>query len=818
MIDRVKLIITFILGVTTCSIGAETPYPILFVHGLAGSDASFVETMQYLNDNHFPDVEAIYVFDVVLNADNDTDVSQYWTDVAWEDWTFGSDEINVGRRTYAAENDDMLDGWVDESASIFAVNFMEERIRGAAGTFNDLFDYSNQAGIFKQGYGLRVAIAHILSFTGKDKVVLVGHSMGGLAIREYLQRTWDGTSASAHIWWVEEEDSLAGHQVARAVTIGTPHLGSNMGEVMLAEDQFRESVPNLSSEAVRDLRYEFNSLFSDYPGVYLFGGSEAEIDNYSSFHNYDVNCDGDEEDIIPGICDSTTYNPEMPLPLNIPYTWITSNASGSGDYVVDLARQWLYLGDQPEPEGITDTLLTAVLHTSEGSDYRTLIRGMDEPGAHEFAYEIDPDGTDYLGFITYQSDMDSMDTDVYKFIADTDGFARVELDVQSTPTRWELTATAANSEEILYITNYEIAHLRDDVVFPIQTGNPYYLILSDEATSTTYQTPYILSIETYPMNAGMMAHYSFTGNTEDAGPNNIDLESEGNPTFVSDRFGGTESALYLGGTGDYLRSPATTLLSLDTYTISAWFEASTAGQNHCLLAYGDTDNMIYGLWNSLTPGTQQGSVESWYETAQGSDVTLNGDFVFQSGSWHFVAATRSIEGEFNLYLDGELLDQEALVAAPQLETHFLTIGARVNRVAGAQDYYEGTIDDIRIYNRPLDAVELNSLYRMNGWTSIDIDEIVVPQANVILQNYPNPFNQSTRVNYELSDASHVSIKIYDIRGSEITELVSAYQQPGRYTLQWNPQSGRGDVLESGIYFAYMQAGEKTSLIKMNLIK
>jgi len=51
----------------------------------------------------------------------------------------------------------------------------------------------------------------------KEKVIVVGHSMGGLEIREYLQR-------NGGQWWA---NNTSGHGVKKAVTTVAPHLGSN---------------------------------------------------------------------------------------------------------------------------------------------------------------------------------------------------------------------------------------------------------------------------------------------------------------------------------------------------------------------------------------------------------------------------------------------------------------------------------------------------------------------------------------------------------------------------------------------------------------
>ncbi|KAA0238043.1 MAG: T9SS C-terminal target domain-containing protein, partial [Chlorobiota bacterium] len=59
----------------------------------------------------------------------------------------------------------------------------------------------------------------------------------------------------------------------------------------------------------------------------------------------------------------------------------------------------------------------------------------------------------------------------------------------------------------------------------------------------------------------------------------------------------------------------------------------------------------------------------------------------------------------------------------------------------------------------------------------------------------------------------VSLKIYDILGSEVVTLVNAEQQPGYYEVQFN-----GSNLASGMYVYRLQAGEYISTKKMLMIK
>ncbi|MBK8552005.1 MAG: T9SS type A sorting domain-containing protein [Ignavibacteria bacterium] len=65
----------------------------------------------------------------------------------------------------------------------------------------------------------------------------------------------------------------------------------------------------------------------------------------------------------------------------------------------------------------------------------------------------------------------------------------------------------------------------------------------------------------------------------------------------------------------------------------------------------------------------------------------------------------------------------------------------------------------------------------------------------LFQNYPNPFNPKTTINYTLSESEYVTIKIYTVLGKEVATLVSAKQNPGLYSIQWDAGN-----FSSGIYF------------------
>ena len=92
-------------------------------------------------------------------------------------------------------------------------------------------------------------------------------------------------------------------------------------------------------------------------------------------------------------------------------------------------------------------------------------------------------------------------------------------------------------------------------------------------------------------------------------------------------------------------------------------------------------------------------------------------------------------------------------------------------------------------------------------------EISSPTEFVLSQNYPNPFNPSTVINYELPSDCFVSLKVYDLLGSDIATLVNEAKPVGRYNVFF-----KGSSLKSGIYYYRLQAGSFTKTKKFVLLK
>jgi hypothetical protein len=69
------------------------------------------------------------------------------------------------------------------------------------------------------------------------------------------------------------------------------------------------------------------------------------------------------------------------------------------------------------------------------------------------------------------------------------------------------------------------------------------------------------------------------------------------------------------------------------------------------------------------------------------------------------------------------------------------------------------------------------------WTKEIKVSITPPTTCELLQNYPNPFNPTTTIEYQLPGVGtrfNVSLKVYDVIGREVVNLVNEQQEPGYY--------------------------------------
>jgi len=108
----------------------------------------------------------------------------------------------------------------------------------------------------------------------------------------------------------------------------------------------------------------------------------------------------------------------------------------------------------------------------------------------------------------------------------------------------------------------------------------------------------------------------------------------------------------------------------------------------------------------------------------------------------------------------------------------------------------------------------SGIYRTDFVTGID-EQVnkLIPKGFYLEQNYPNPFNPFTTIEYSVPKTSKISLKVYDVLGSEVITLVDEEKQSGVYEVGLD-----GSFLSSGIYFYTLISDNFSDTKKLILLK
>jgi hypothetical protein len=111
------------------------------------------------------------------------------------------------------------------------------------------------------------------------------------------------------------------------------------------------------------------------------------------------------------------------------------------------------------------------------------------------------------------------------------------------------------------------------------------------------------------------------------------------------------------------------------------------------------------------------------------------------------------------------------------------------------------------------------------WTFTNIDtclilpsavtkfETEIPAIYNLSQNYPNPFNPVTMIKFALPKATFVKLKVYDILGREVANLVNDFKSAGTYIVDFD-----ASALSSGVYFYKLETDKFTDVKRMVVLK
>ncbi len=310
------------------------------------------------------------------------------------------------------------------------------------------------------------------------------------------------------------------------------------------------------------------------------------------------------------------------------------------------------------------------------------------------------------------------------------------------------------------------------------------------------------------LNQGLLAYYPFNGNTNDESGNGRNGVNYG-ASLTADRYGMPEKAYNFNGINNYIDIPGTNNLNLNGggFSLTSWINFTEPNYFHAIVG-----KHISGYGNGYYLMIRQPTKIEFYID---SEFGLQTSEPYNDGNWHFVAGVYD-GATMKLYVDGILKSSQAKTYS-NLNDSTLMMGK--HHAGVADNYFDGKLDDIRIYGRTLTELEILSLKNENP-TGLYNEVIKAPNSFLLLQNYPNPFNPSTTIKYSIpkiinNQSSIINLKIYDVLGNEIVTLVNEAKAPGVYEVELDAGKLK---LSSGVYFCKLSSGHYSSTRKIILMK
>ncbi|HVX56249.1 MAG TPA: LamG domain-containing protein [Candidatus Saccharimonadales bacterium] len=212
---------------------------------------------------------------------------------------------------------------------------------------------------------------------------------------------------------------------------------------------------------------------------------------------------------------------------------------------------------------------------------------------------------------------------------------------------------------------------------------------------------------TVNLTAGLIGYWPFNGNTNDATPYQDNGVVNG-ATLTTNRFGTPNTAYAFNGNGDYIAVPSSRFNLTNNFSLAAWIDANPdANINYAIIS----------SWRSTDGG------QNWWFHRQRSGLSNHLSFQVNVGrsqvttsssinanSWYYVTFVLN-SGVAQLYVNGNLA---------ATSTNFGTIvsgntgGLRIGGTNSADTtaWFNGSIDQVRVYNRPLNSTEVQALYNL----------------------------------------------------------------------------------------------------------
>ncbi|MFN5181933.1 MAG: gliding motility-associated C-terminal domain-containing protein, partial [Bacteroidota bacterium] len=264
------------------------------------------------------------------------------------------------------------------------------------------------------------------------------------------------------------------------------------------------------------------------------------------------------------------------------------------------------------------------------------------------------------------------------------------------------------------------------------------------------------------LNSGLIGWYPFSGNANDFSGNNFNGTVSG-ASLTTDRFGNTNKAYSFSGLpGNQISIAHNSSLNSYPLTVSAWYKSGTSFDGGDI--FSKYLNASWNGWECALSGTGElvphylinntpcnGIIQGY--TGCGNTSGFNYPGPTNDGSWHHVVFRVDGTGGV-LYVDGQQVGQHPWIGSPTpvTTTAPLLIGPE----------FEGSIDDIGIWNRALTTDEIGYLYNTGSASICNGSSISISGSGA------NNYSWNTGANTQSISVNPTSNTTYTVTGTTAT--------------------------------------------------
>jgi len=100
----------------------------------------------------------------------------------------------------------------------------------------------------------------------------------------------------------------------------------------------------------------------------------------------------------------------------------------------------------------------------------------------------------------------------------------------------------------------------------------------------------------------------------------------------------------------------------------------------------------------------------------------------------------------------------------------------------------------------------------------DTDGHLAGAVNYLYQSRPNPFRSSATIRFNLAQAGHVDLTVYDVTGRTVKTLVNGDLKAGENSIVWDGTDNTGNRVSGGIFWTQMSTNGFSSSKKMVVLR